>query len=58
MQIFLQSSLSSVTEEDELLLHFLKKSKTQTTEVKESIRNLGQCKDLRHWVRSKSQGIF
>ena len=58
MQTFLQSNLNSVTEEHEQILQFLKESKKQTAEVKMSIEQLGQYKELSVWVRSKSKGFY
>lgn len=48
--------LKSVTEDNEKLLDSLEKSRLVFDKSKKSIKMLGECKELRVFIRSKSKG--
>ena len=48
--------LKSVTDDDCKVLSFLKESKLVSAEIKKSIKKLGECKDLRLFIKNKSKG--
>ncbi|XP_019856423.1 PREDICTED: uncharacterized protein LOC109584956 [Amphimedon queenslandica] len=53
----LQQMLKSVTDDDNKVLLFLKKIRLVDAEIKESVKELGQCKDLRSFIKSKSKDV-
>lgn len=56
IQNFLQQELKSITENEHNMLLFLKNSKQVDTKVQQAIKKLGECKDLRLFIQSKSKG--
>ncbi|XP_019858866.1 PREDICTED: uncharacterized protein LOC109587086 [Amphimedon queenslandica] len=57
IQTFLNEMLKYVTDDDEKVLLLLKSSRLYSWKVKESIKKLGECKDLRLFIKSKSKDV-